>query len=265
MSAHTPLVSVIVPTKNNEKALRKCLLSIKQQSYPNVEIIVIDAYSTDHTRNLAEGLSAQVIQLQGERAKAKNYGVQRANGEYVFFVDSDMIVQPDVVKECVDVCVEGAIGVIIPEASIGNGFWVRIRDFERSLYQGTRIESARFFVRKNVLEVGGFDEDIVMYEESTLPQKLEFCGYMVNARIKSLILHDEDGFEIKKWLRKKQYYSETLKIYAERYPEYAEEQLCVRNRLKIFLSNRNLKRLIRHPIHAFGVFVLKALEYAYSR
>ena len=56
-----------------------------------------------------------------------------------------------------------------------------------------------------------------------------------------------------------------MKIYAERYPEYAEEQLGVKNRIKIFLSNGNLKRLIRHPIPAFGVFVLKALEYAYSR
>jgi hypothetical protein len=56
-----------------------------------------------------------------------------------------------------------------------------------------------------------------------------------------------------------------LKIYAECYPEYAGEQLGVKNRIKIFLSNGNLKTLIRHPIYASGVFVLKALEYAYSR
>ena len=265
MSAYMPLVSVIIPTKNNEKILTKCLLSIKQQSYPNMEIIVIDAFSNDQTRNLAERLGAQVMQLKGERTKAKNYGAQLAKGDYVFFVDSDMVLQPDVVRECLDACVKGAVGIIIPEASIGEGVWVRIRDFERSMYQGTKIESARFFVKKHVLEVGGFDEDIIMYEECTLQQKLERHGYEVNARIKSFILHNEEGFEIEKWLRKKQYYSDTLKIYAERYPEYAEEQLGVKNRIKIFLSNGNLKRLIRHPIPAFGVFVLKALEYAYSR
>jgi glycosyltransferase involved in cell wall biosynthesis len=265
MSAHTALISVIIPTKNNEKTLAKCLLSIKQQSYPNIETIIIDAFSTDQTKDIAEGLGAQLIQLQGERTKAKNYGAQHAKGEYVLFVDSDMILQPDVVRGCLDECVKGSAGVIIPEASIGEGIWVRIRDFERSMYQSTKIESARFFVRKHVLEVGGFDEDIITYEESTLPQKLERCGYKVNARISSFILHDEDGFELKKWLRKKQYYSDTLKIYAERYPEYAREQLGVKNRVKIFLSNGNLKRLIRHPIPAFGVFILKGLEYAYSR
>jgi glycosyltransferase involved in cell wall biosynthesis len=204
------------------------------------------------------------MQLKSERTKAKNYGAQLAKGDYVFFVDSDMILQPDVVRECLNTCIKGAVGVIIPEASIGKGVWVRIRDFERSMYQGTKIESARFFVRKHVLEVGGFDEDIITYEESTLHQKLERCGYKVNARINGLILHDEDGFEIKEWLRKKRYYSDTLKTYAERYPEYAAEQLGVKNRIKIFLSNGNLKRLIKHPIRAFGVFVLKGLEYAYS-
>ena len=265
MCAYAPLVSVIIPTKNNEKALTKCLLSIKQQSYPNIEIIIIDAFSTDQTRILAEGLGAHVMQLQSERTKAKNYGAQLAKGDFVFFVDSDMILQPDVVRECLDACVKGSVGVVIPEASIGKGLWVRIRDFERSMYHGTKVESARFFARKHVLEVGGFDEDIIMYEESTLPQKLERCGYKVNARINSFILHNEDGFEIEKWLRKKQYYSDTLKIYAERYPEYAGEQLDVKNRIKIFLSNGNSKRLIRHPIPAFGLFVLKALEYAYSR
>jgi glycosyltransferase involved in cell wall biosynthesis len=265
MSAHAPLVSVIIPTKNNEKAITKCLLSIKQQSYPNIEIIIIDAFSTDQTKNLAEGLGAHIMQLQSERTKAKNYGTQLAKGDYVFFVDSDMILQSDVVRECLDACVKGSAGVIIPEASIGKGLWVRIRDFERSMYQGTKIESARFFVRKHVLEVGGFDEDIITYEESTLPQKLERSGYKVNARIKNFILHNEEGFEIKKWLRKKQYYSDTLKIYAERYPEYAGVQLDVKNRIKIFLSNGNFKKLIRHPIPAFGIFVLKALEYAYSR
>jgi glycosyltransferase involved in cell wall biosynthesis len=265
VSAYTPLVSVIIPTKNNDRTLAKCLLSIKQQSYQNIEIIVIDAFSTDQTRSMAERLDAQVIQLQSERTEAKNYGVQLAKGEYVFFVDSDMILESDVVRECLDACVKGTVGVIIPEASIGSGVWVRIRDFERSMYQGTKIESARFFVRKHVLEVSGFDEDIITYEESTLPQKLERRGYKVNARIKSFILHDENGFDIKKWLRKKHYYSDTLKIYAERYPEYAGEQLDVKNRIKIFLSKENLKRLIRHPIRAFGVFVLKGLEYAYSR
>jgi cellulose synthase/poly-beta-1,6-N-acetylglucosamine synthase-like glycosyltransferase len=51
------------------------------------------------------------MQLQGERTKARNYGAQLAKYDYVLFVDSDMVLQPDVVRECLDACVKGALGV----------------------------------------------------------------------------------------------------------------------------------------------------------
>ena len=50
---------------------------------------------------------------------------------------------------------------------------MRVRDFERTLYSGSKIESARFFIKRFVSQVGGFDEDVIFYEESTLPQKIE--------------------------------------------------------------------------------------------
>ena len=101
------------------------------------------------------------------------------------------------------------VTIIIPERSIGSGFWVRVRDFERRLYEGSKVESPRFFVKNFVTQVGGFDEEVVAYEESTLPQKLEDIGMDVNARITSLILHDEEGFDLRKWLNKKRYGGET--------------------------------------------------------
>jgi glycosyltransferase involved in cell wall biosynthesis len=116
MCAYTAFVSVIIPKKNNEKTPTKCLFSIKQHSDPNIEIITIDAFSTDQTRNVAERLGAQVMQLQDERTKAKNYSAHLAKGDYTFFVVSHMILQVKVVRECLDVCARGIAGVIIPDA-----------------------------------------------------------------------------------------------------------------------------------------------------
>ncbi|WP_202318620.1 glycosyltransferase family 4 protein [Archaeoglobus neptunius] len=60
------------------------------------------------------------------------------------FVDSDMELMPDVVGECVEVMEDEKVGgVVIPERSVGEGFWVRVRDFERGFYAGTEVESAR--------------------------------------------------------------------------------------------------------------------------
>jgi hypothetical protein len=99
------------------------------------------------------------MQLKSERTKAKNYGAQLAKGDYVLFVDYNMVLQPDVARECVDECVKGTVGVIIPEAPIGKGLWVEISDLAWHVSEHKNRVGAVFY--KHVLEVGSFDEDII--------------------------------------------------------------------------------------------------------
>jgi glycosyltransferase involved in cell wall biosynthesis len=256
-------VSVIVPTRNSARTIAKCLDSIKGQTYKNIEIFVIDSFSSDNTSEIASRFNATIFLLDSERARAKNFGISKASGEFLLFVDSDMILQPNVVEECVRIWSANRkiVGVIIPECSIGSGFWVRVRDFERNLYKGSKVESPRFFVKKFVSQVGGFDEEIVAYEESTLPQKLEDIGMDISARATSLILHDEEGFSLLRWLHKKRYVGETGRLYSKKYSKYAKMQFSIPYRTRIFLKNGNWKILIRHPILSTGVFILKTLEY----
>lgn len=260
------LVSVIIPTKNSSKTIAKCLQSIKNQTYSNVEILIVDALSSDGTKEISLQHGAQVITLDGERTKAKNYGTLKSRGEFVFFVDSDMVLEPNVVKECVEAfSYNGAAGVIIPERSIGPGFWIKVRDFERGLYRNSKIESARFFLKKYVVEARGFDEDVIFFEESTLPQKLELLGLRVDFRITSSIFHIEDGFQMIKWLRKKRYYYRTAKEYACKYEKYADSQLSVLYRVRTFTSHGKWKTVVRHPVLAIGLIVLKTLELFVSK
>jgi len=83
--------------------------------------------------------------------------LKKAKGKYVLFVDSDMELSKDVVEECVELARKDDKigGIIIPERSAGDGFWVRVRDFERSFYTGSEVESARFFRRDLALRGGG--------------------------------------------------------------------------------------------------------------
>jgi glycosyltransferase involved in cell wall biosynthesis len=69
------LVSVIVPTRNSEKTIETCLESIRRQTYPNIEIIVIDAYSRDSTRKIAEKYGARIAVSRAYRSEARNIGV----------------------------------------------------------------------------------------------------------------------------------------------------------------------------------------------
>jgi glycosyltransferase involved in cell wall biosynthesis len=258
-----PRVSVIIPTKNSGETIYKCLVSLKNQTYKNIEIFVVDNFSSDVTAKIAsqfEGVNFSI--LDGERTKAKNFGISKSHGELLLFLDADMILQPRVIEDCVRVCLKDSsiAGVVIPEQSVGDGFWVRVRDYERSLYAGSKIESARFFRRKFVTLVGGFDEDVITYEEATLPFKIEDIGMKVNARINSHILHNEEGFKISRWLRKKHYYSGSADLYLKKYTKLAKLQLSIRYRLKIIVGNGNWKGLIRHPVLTGGIFILKSLE-----
>jgi len=260
MGMSEPLVSAVIPTYNSEKTLEKCLKSIRRQTYRNLEIIVVDKFSKDRTVEIAKRYGARIIYDEGERTRAKNIGLKKAEGKYVLFVDSDMELSKEVVEECVNFIEsdENIGGVIIPERSIGKSFWVKVRDFERSFYVGIEVESARFFRKDLALKVGGFDEDVVFFEESTLPQKIEKLGYNVRARIRAEILHHEENFSLLKWLKKKYYYGKTALNYIKRYEQYGSRQISPLRRFGLFLRD---KRFYSEPLLALGVLVLKSLEY----
>ncbi|MGQ9545277.1 MAG: glycosyltransferase family 2 protein [Candidatus Bathycorpusculaceae bacterium] len=86
----TPLVSVIIPTYNSQKTIKQCLESIVKQTYKKIEILVVDCYSIDETKRIAEKFRAKVFLLKCKRSEAKNYAAQKADGEFLLFVDSDM-------------------------------------------------------------------------------------------------------------------------------------------------------------------------------
>lgn len=94
------LVSIIVPVYNREMYLPDCIRSIQAQSHKNLEIILIDDGSTDHTPELCREYAAsdeRIIYLQGAHAgvsAARNLGLDAATGTYVFFVDSDDAIHP---------------------------------------------------------------------------------------------------------------------------------------------------------------------------
>ena len=261
MNADGPLVSVIVPTKNSGRTLEKCLTSIRNQTYRNIEIIVVDNFSVDDTPKIAKKYADKFYQKGPERSAQKNFGARKSKGKYLVFIDSDMELTPRVIEECVILIETNPKigGIIIPECSVGDSYWVKVRDFERSFYAGTEVESARFFRKDLVLKVEGFDEDVVFFEESTLPQKIERLGYNVRARINSEILHHEDDFSFWKWLKKKYCYGRTAYMYRQRYAEYGAKQISPLRRFGLFLGD---KRFYSEPLLALGVLTLKSLEYA---
>ena len=90
-----PLVSIIVPVFNVEKYLEECLDSILNQTYENIEVILVDDGSTDSSGKICDEYLKKDSKIKvfhktnGGLSDARNYGVENSNGEYIIFVDSD--------------------------------------------------------------------------------------------------------------------------------------------------------------------------------
>ena len=249
---HLPLISVIIPTYNSERTIKQCLESIKNQTYQKIEIIVVDEYSRDKTRKIAKKY-ARVYSRRGERSIARNFGIEKAKGKYVLVIDSDMELTSAVIKECVDVAEKNDV-IVIPEISVGEGFWADCRKIERSCYYGDDvIEAARFFPKKLILGLGGYDPNIVGAEDWDIHQKIRKKGYNIR-RIKSHIIHHEGKVELAKSIKKKMYYGSAFNEFRKRYP-HIWRKIFVRT---AFL--RNWKILVKNPIHALGMVTMKIGE-----
>ena len=96
------LLSVIVPVFNGEKTIKKCLLSIINQDYKELELIVIDDGSTDNTASIVEKLIEEnpdvLIKLVSQKnvglPQARKAGVEQSSGDYIGFVDADDWIEP---------------------------------------------------------------------------------------------------------------------------------------------------------------------------
>ena len=88
--------------KTPQKHWHRCLDSIKNQDYENTEIIVVDNYSTDNTLEIAKRYTDNVYTVSPERSSQINYGVKKSSGKYIYRVDSDFLLERQIISEAVN-------------------------------------------------------------------------------------------------------------------------------------------------------------------
>lgn len=99
-----PLVSIIVPVYNVASCIKRCLKSLSSQTYKNTEIILVDDGSTDGSGLICDKFAicqsnVKVIhKSNGGLSDARNYGIDNASGEYLYFFDSDDVIHPNTIE-----------------------------------------------------------------------------------------------------------------------------------------------------------------------
>ena len=104
MTDQTPLVSIIVPVYGVEQYIDRCVNSLVNQTYRNIEIILVDDGSLDGSPQLCDEWAVRdervtVIHQQNTGVSAaRNHGLDEAHGEYLYFVDADDYAEPNLIE-----------------------------------------------------------------------------------------------------------------------------------------------------------------------
>lgn len=149
----TPKVSVVIPLYNTEDYVGEALRSVLDQTLSQTEIIVVNDGSTDDSAAVVEELAARdgrlrlIHQANAGQAAARNAGLGIARGEFIYFMDSDDVLEPDTLAECYAKCtVENldfvffdAVSFGAPEASESWFDYHRAGHFEDRVYTGAEL------------------------------------------------------------------------------------------------------------------------------
>ena len=251
-----PIVSIIIPTYNEERNIGRLLSSIKKQRVSGIETIVVDDGSKDKTITIAKKYTSKVYsRLHAERSVQRNFGARRARGKYVLFLDADMELTPGVVRDCLDT-INKFKGLVIPETTIGQSLLSKIRKFEREMYMGdSTIEVARFFDKKVFDEFGGYDVNLTGAEDYDLPKRISH-KYLIG-RAKEYILHHEEVRTLATQLKKKFYYAEKSALYAQKHPDLISKQgILIWRRAYL----KNWRKFMNHPFLGVSLIVVRFME-----
>ena len=296
MLVKNPLISVVVTTKNEQINIENCLKSIKNQIYKNYEIIVVDNFSTDETKVIAQKYADKFYQIGPERSGQRNYGFNElASGEFGLYLDADMILAPNLLKQFVENINEGVSGYFIEEIILGQSFFNKVRRFERFFYNTTPIDAVRIFPLDKFKKVGGFDEQLFVSgsgEDWDLDLKLSSLGnFQLIPKIENsnenleyfkenfvgvfkklprkywqldaVMFHNETELNFFDYLRKKKYYTKGFEGYIKKWGSnnpYIKKQFGFSYRyFKVFIEDGKWRMALSRPHLMMAILIYKFL------
>lgn len=121
-------VSVIIPIYNREKYINRCLDSVLNQTYSNIEVICVDDKSTDESLEICyeyqrkdDRVKVVALEKNGGVSNARNTGIKNATGEWIAFVDSDDTIESDMLSEMMGVIANTGVDIVLSDLDMFSG------------------------------------------------------------------------------------------------------------------------------------------------
>ena len=207
-ASKVPLVSVIIPVRNDPTNLASCLEALQTSDYPASEIIVVDDGSTDDTPEVARRYGVKLLRLENSSgpAAARNHGAHHARFPYLFFIDADVCVKPDTLRRSTetflrDPSVDALFGSYDDTPGAPNVISQYRNLMHHYVHQTSNEEAFTFWggcgaIKREVfLEVGGFDPS---YGNASI-EDIELGGRLRRAGHRIRIVKDLQAKHMKRW------------------------------------------------------------------
>ena len=252
------MVSIIIPTKDSSATIQSCLNSIKNQTYKNIEIIVVDNFSKDGTQQIARSFTDMIFTINPERSTQVNYGVEKASGKYIYRVDSDFVLDNNVVWEAVNLAESKNYGAILihntSDPSVS--YWAKIRKFERDMYDTDETNVAVRFIRRDIfISLGGFDSELSFGEDYDLHNRI-IAKYPIG-KISAKELHLGEYKTLLEVAKRNYYYGKFVRRFLKRNKSRGIKQL---NPFRgTYFSN--LDKFVKNPYLTIGFIVYQIVRY----
>lgn len=223
---YNPLVTFAIPTYNNERTIGNALKSILDQNYEHFEIIIIDGYSKDKTIKIINSLKnktnkpLQIFKDKGKLGKARQIGIDKANGEIIALFDSDLYIpRDDWLKNAIKYfSIDKKIAIVWPLNNPPNNAkaLAKCHSAHAGMILEDRMKKNRgvfgggnaLFRTKYLREVGGISHDIHWGEDFEVSQKIKKKGYRV-FYLEDPLIHDNKQ-TLKEYLSKQEHGSDTF-------------------------------------------------------
>lgn len=219
-------VSIVMSTYNNEDIIEKCILSCLNQNYDNLNLLIADDGSTDSTLEIEQSLSEKYDNLilfalaHGERGLARKTVIdeaKRINSDYIYIIDSDMILKENLINKCLDYFENNSkVGaLIIPEIAFSehSNFMSKVKVFERNIINNAgsevgknSIEAARFWKMSEYEKTGGINPKQISFEETQPTIRYLDMGGLIKRAVFTGVMHNEKKVTLENILKKKKYY-----------------------------------------------------------
>jgi hypothetical protein len=177
------MISVIVPARNEQRALRACLGALRSQSLPTerFEIVVMDNGSTDDTVSIARAFTERVYLRPGVTVgMLRNEGAGLARGSVLAFIDADCIASPTWLEGALDALADGGVAVGNKYDRPAGGSWIEalwLGDAVKGRVATGELWTGNLVVTRDAFEAsGGFDGALVSSEDVLLSRRLADCG-----------------------------------------------------------------------------------------